>query len=892
MDKPTAPSSNTTASWSAVRALFNAALSLPAPERQAFMLTASADVDVRAEVLSLMAHADADDASLGAAAIALAGLSSDGATSAPAQAMKPGLRLGQWRLVEALGMGGMGEVWLAERADGAYAGEAAIKVLKRGMDSDALLGRFAQEQRVLARLNHPHIARLFDAGLTLDHRPYFVMERVRGKNIDVASGDHLLEGRLGLFLQLADAVAYAHRSLLVHRDLKPSNVLVTPDGQVKLLDFGIAKALEGDDSDAITTQQGQRPFTPQYASPEQVRGEPVGTTTDIYSLGVLLYQMLTGTRPTGRHAVTPMEAARSVLEDEPTRPSKLTASEAADPQWQRTRRRLAGDMDKVLLKALEKLPDRRYASVDAMATDVRAFLEGYPVSARAASPVYVLARFVMRNRWALVAAGLGGLGLVTGLVAAVVQGRGAVAVGAVGMGAGLALALAQARMAAQARNAAQARFEDLRQLAHAVLFDYHNLVEPLAGATPVRQRLVNDAIVYLDRLAKAAPDDRRVLLEMGMAHHTVGLVQRNGFRRPHLGDTKGAMRSFARAIALLARLVKQDERDEASAFELALALSARAGVLGEDLQLAPARRDLAEAAALFTRHLTHDTPDLRHRLELARTHLRLADVLKFCRLYDDALVWVEEARRVLVSLAALQPEHLELPHVWVWVHNLESFMARENHDWRSVIAAEEKVWALLIALQAKEPDNARFLEDLAGSAQWQMATYGRLGEVELVARWAEEAVSRWRHAARTDPEDRNARRRYLNTLSTSGWAFVEAGAAGRAVTQLDGVRTEVDALAARFNGDFDTRNRHAAFVMTCALAHAAASQGTARPSAQARAVVQALQRDFADTANASVLATALPPLQDALQLVETPANAGNGPWLQQARDALQQLGVR
>ena len=232
----------------------------------------------------------------------------------------------------------MGKVFEARRADGQYDGRAAVKLLKRGMDSAAVLQRFALERQTLARLSHPHIARLLDAGASDDGLPYFVLEYVHGPPIDQAVRGLALERRLHLFLQLTDAVSHAHRNLLVHRDLKPGNVLVDSDGNVKLLDFGIAKALDpleghpGEGS-SDTTVAGQCPYTPHYASPEQVRGEPVSTATDIYSLGVLLYQMLTGTRPTGRHATTPAETARSVLEDPPTRPSRLSASQAVDPQW-------------------------------------------------------------------------------------------------------------------------------------------------------------------------------------------------------------------------------------------------------------------------------------------------------------------------------------------------------------------------------------------------------------------------------------------------------------------------------------------------------------------------------------------------------------------------------
>ncbi len=296
---------------------------------------------------------------------------------------RQGQRLGAWLIDDLLGRGGMGDVWQAHRADGAYVGGAAIKVLIRGLDSQRVLARFALEQQALARLNHPHIAHLLDAGRTNDALPYFVMELVHGVSIDEACVGLPIEQRLTLFLQLADAVAHAHRQLLVHRDLKPSNVLVTPAGQVKLLDFGIAKAMDpleragGDPPEhapepapdqapdprarsSHATLAGERAYTPHFASPEQVRGEPVGPGTDIYSLGVLLYIMLTGVRPYGREATSVREAALSVLHDEPTRPSALSPGLINDASWLSTRRRLVGDLDHILLKALDKRVEHRF----------------------------------------------------------------------------------------------------------------------------------------------------------------------------------------------------------------------------------------------------------------------------------------------------------------------------------------------------------------------------------------------------------------------------------------------------------------------------------------------------------------------------------------------------
>ncbi|MDP3222150.1 MAG: serine/threonine-protein kinase, partial [Rubrivivax sp.] len=452
--------------WPQIKAVFDAAVDLPAANRETLIAAAALDAAALAELRSLLAHHDV-------ATEQQVFMAKTAAQQLVEAAARVGQRLGAWEIVRAIGSGGMGEVFEASRADGSYQGRAAVKLLKRGMDSAAVLQRFALERQALARLSHPHIARLLDAGASDEGLPYFVLEYVDGQAIDEAVRSLSIDARLRLFLQLADAVSHAHRNLLVHRDLKPGNVLVDSEGQVKLLDFGIAKALDPlEGHDGQTTVGGQRPYTPHYASPEQVRGEPVTTATDIYSLGVLLYQMLTGTRPTGRHATTPAEAARSVLEDEPTRPSRLSPSEAVDPQWLQTRKRLEGDLDNILLKALEKAADRRYASVDALAADVLAYLQGRPVSARPAQLGYVLGKFVRRNRWAVVAGALGGLGLLAGLAAALLQGRVAMVVGLLGMALGLGLALLQAERARRAQRSAAEQLGHVKDLLRGLVLRY------------------------------------------------------------------------------------------------------------------------------------------------------------------------------------------------------------------------------------------------------------------------------------------------------------------------------------------------------------------------------------------------------------------------------------
>lgn len=332
--------------------------------------------------------------------------------------------IGCYRLLRRLSRGGMGDVYHAERADGAYEGEVAVKLLRAGIDTETLAARFQRERQILARLDHPNIARLLDGGSTAEGIPYLVMELVDGESLVAFADRHRLDldARLELFATVCDAVAYAHRNLVVHRDLKPANILVTADGTVKLLDFGIGKLLE-ESGDAALTRTGLLPMTPAYAAPEQVLGEPVTTATDVYALGVVLYELLTGSRPHERET-RPLTALAGAVEAEvTTRPSEVLRRRDDAPRTRRAARALRGDLDTIVLAALQRRPERRYPSADALAEDLRRYREGRPIRARPDTAAYRTRKFLHRHRLGVTAAALVALALAAGLTAALWQAR-------------------------------------------------------------------------------------------------------------------------------------------------------------------------------------------------------------------------------------------------------------------------------------------------------------------------------------------------------------------------------------------------------------------------------------------------------------------------------------
>jgi len=702
--------------WREVKCLFDRALDRPPEDRAALLASESCrDPELAAEVERLLKASESAGDFLETPAIDGVDLSALRATPRLPSAIGP------YAIEDEIGAGGMGTVYRAARSADGFRQTVALKLVRRGMDTDFILARFRAERQILAGLDHPGIARLLDGGSTEDGHPYFVMEFIPGRHLlEDADARRLgIPERLRLFLQVCEAVAYAHRHLVVHRDLKPSNILVTPEGAPRLLDFGLAKVLGPDIGGTEgRTATAFRMLTPDYASPEQVRGERVTTATDIYSLGVVLYELLTGKRPyrvTGRSSEA---IARAVCEEEPARPS------AAAPA-------LRGDLDNVVLMALRKEPDRRYASVEQFAEDVRRHLEGRPVAARKDTLSYRAGKFIGRHKAGVVAAAVAAL-LLAGATVTAFQ---------------------QARAARRERAAAERHFNEVRELADSFLFEFHDAIKDLPGATPARQLVVKRALEYLERLSQLKAGDAELEREVATAYERVARVQ-GGLLQSNLGDTVGARESLGRALAIRERLAKANPKnagDQAAVAETRLQLSEvlmaegdAAAAVGQaraaqailasqaaaspgdralEARLARGRRyvglalarsgdragaltALEAAASTFEALYAADPANPAYRRELAITHQMIVHALGGTRDLGKASASYARAIELQESLLRGDPASFSLRRELAYMHMDMGAFLEWSGDERAALACYARAVPVLEALVASDPRNA------------------------------------------------------------------------------------------------------------------------------------------------------------------------------------------
>ncbi|HMI51605.1 MAG TPA: protein kinase [Candidatus Saccharimonadales bacterium] len=603
--------------WEQIGRILENALALEAEKRHPYLAAACAeDSELRSEVESLLAsHEEA-----GSRFLNMGEMDANEATqNARRVAVVPGRRIGPYVVIAEIGRGGMGEVFSARRADGQYEKKVAIKLVRSGYDTALILERFRGERQILASLDHPNIARLLDGGTTDDGIPYLVLELVEGVPVDEYCDAHKLSvtERLQLFGQVCAAVQYAHQRLVIHRDLKPNNILVDTQGVPKLLDFGIAKLLDASGASEPTVLQ---PMTPEYASPEQVRGEPITTATDVYSLGVILYQLLTGRSPYTVATRTPASLAEAINNHEPERPSSsverkesvLEAGEVRELTAEtvssvreftplRLQRRLRGDLDHILLKALRKESVKRYGTVEQFAQDIRNHLGGLPVTARKGTSAYRAGKFMQRHKAGVIAA--------TAVLAILASGVG--------------VTLREARIAEANGLRAEARFNDVRSLANSLIFEIHDSIRDLPGATKARSLIVQKSLGYLDGLAKESASDPALLRELAAGYARLGDVQGTP-GTSNLGDPAAALVSLQKSLQLREQLAALNPRNSADQVELATAYLDLSDLeRGDGGSLPLALASCKKGVAILDREIIASPQDLRVISQDARGYVTL-----------------------------------------------------------------------------------------------------------------------------------------------------------------------------------------------------------------------------------------------------------------------------
>ena len=665
--------------WRRIEEIFQAASEHPAADREAFLDQACGDdAELRSEVASLLSHQDADgfiQSVVAGGASLLEHHEHDAVV---------GTHIGIYRVTGLIGHGGMGTVYAAVRDDDQYHQQVALKVVKRGMDTQFVLHRFRHERQILASLEHTHIARLLDGGTTPDGLPYFVMEHITGQTITRYCETHQLSipEKLRLFRQVCAAVQYAHQKLIIHRDLKPSNILVTDDARSKLLDFGIAKLLTADDTTEALDQTGTgiKLMTPEYASPEQVHGQIITTATDIYCLGLVLYELLTSQKVRRFKSHSPAEIERVVCETEIAKPSSVTASA-------KLRRQLAGDLDNIVLMALRREPERRYQSAEQFSDDLRRHLAGLPVRARQDTVGYRAGKFARRHKLALAALMLVVLSLVGGIVATSYQAR-----------------------------RAERRFQQVRKLANTFLFDFHDKIKDLQGSTEAREMVVKTALEYLDSLAQEASNDSALQMELAQAYLEVGDVQ-GDVRASSLGRTREAIESYRKALALAEQVVARTPND-LNALRLLSAGYVKLGdTQAETGETAIGIETLGHGLRVGESVYARRTGELADFMLLIRGYERLGDAQLHHRDVAGALQSYRRTLQVSEQRAAQFPSD-RAQNSLALTHSRIGDALAENGDLVGTMASYNHALLIREALVRDYPTNATYSRELKVLYNW------------------------------------------------------------------------------------------------------------------------------------------------------------------------------
>ncbi|MGI8669284.1 MAG: protein kinase domain-containing protein, partial [Aridibacter sp.] len=597
---------------------------------------------------------------------------------------------------------------------GEFEQRVAVKLTHQSIFSDELEKRFRIERQILASLEHPNIVKLLDGGITKDRVPFYVMEYVEGHSLInyCRENDLDIEQRLKLFLQICEAVAYAHRRLIVHRDIKPSNIFVTKKGRVKLLDFGIAKILDTDSDFQTMTQNA--PLTPGYSSPEQIRGDIISTASDIFSLGIILYELLTEKNPTEMFGVDKLELSKAICEVEPQRPSRNVAEKNLFDLLSKQEKK---DLDNVILKAMRTEPENRYASVENLADDIKSYLKGLPVKAHPQSFKYQVSKFIRRNSFASA--------IVSFLILLVIS--------------GFIIAVWQAVEARQQQQIAEKRFTQVRKIANSLIFDYYDQITKLQGSTKIREQLVGDAMNYLDILSEDADKTPELQREIAIAYRRIGDVQGASYEA-NSGNTKSALANYQKSMLILEKLSSENPSNLDIGKELAILYTkfATAELRTSEMEKSEA---LIKKGIELNNSVLMKEPD---NLEWLRLKLQL--LISF----GDVAETQVRLERLLASKSFFENTYQKNLNDEVVVSNYCIFLNRLGSTYRFLgkdakkdnkFEKAEKLYKksteyylpllqILEELSDKFPDNNNYQRNYAGSSSNLAKTYINLGEID------------------------------------------------------------------------------------------------------------------------------------------------------------------
>ena len=710
--------------WARVKQALAEVLSVaPAEREQAIDAACAGDQDLRREVEEYLRYERRAEVLLAAPAAG---------ESLPAEQPAPE-RVGPWRILRESGRGGMGVVYLAERDDGEYRQLAALKLVRDRRGSAVFVDLLRRERQILAQLEHPNIARLLDGGTTPAGQPYYAMEYVEGEPLaEYCRRRNLsMPQRLRLFLKVCDAVNYAHRRLIIHRDLKPGNILVNAEGEPKLLDFGLAKVLDPTVEGELTVS-GTPLLTPTYASPEQLRGEHLTTATDVYSLGVILYELISGRLPYDKPGQTLFRLWTAVCEETPAPPGVTT------------------DLDSIVLMALRNQPEQRYSSVDAFVADVERYLDGRPVRAHQGNVLYRFRRFVVRHKWAVSTAA------------------------AVFVATCLALGFIW-----RAERRAELRFLQLRQLARSVVFELHDSIAELPGSTAARKLLVERSLEYLRSLEASRGHDAKLKWELAEAYKRIGDAQGNP-AIPNLGDSAGAADSYAHARRLLHEIIAENSADSLARSTLANLDRTYADILWDHGRKSESLAVQREALETLKQAAERDPkPAARKSLALAQWGLAVSltqaqDWPAAAQAWQQTLALYESlAREPDAGITARRNVALSdkrLAAVYMQQHRFQEAIER--------LGAAERIDRARLAAEPLSPQAKMDLSFDLSDLSLALTTIGRTEEG--VARCAE-ALALRRQVAQADPHDYRARFTVGRSLNRLAAAYQSAGNPGAAI---------------------------------------------------------------------------------------------------------------